>query len=122
MKNKNMLSKLLASVLCVSLAAGTVLSVGAQSVQAEDFAQKISDRFQNVEMDYKPEARWWLAEGSHTDQTLIESIHELYDSGFGALEFVTLDESAYLDDATYAWGSEEWIHDSHLIVEECTKL
>ena len=82
----------------------------------------MSDRFVDPGMDYKPEIRWWLTEGSHTDQTLIESIHELYDAGFGAVEFVTLDESAYLDDATYVWGSEEWIHDSHLIVEECTKL
>lgn len=122
MKKQKVLSKLLTSVVCLALAAGTILSVGAQSKQPQDFAQTISSRFKNVEMDYKPEARWWLAEGSHTDQTLIESIHELYDSGFGALEFVTLDESVYLDDATYAWGSEEWIHDSHLIVEECTKL
>ena len=32
------------------------------------------------------------------------------------------DESAYLDDATYAWGSPEWVHDSKLIIEECQKL
>ena len=124
MKRRNsMWRKMLAGLLCLSMAAGTLAtSVSAQDVSEPSFAQKISDRFADPEMDYKVETRWWLAEGSHTDETLIESIHELYDAGIGAVEFVTLDESKYLDDATYAWGSEEWIHDSHLIVEECTKL
>ena len=78
--------------------------------------------FQNPDKNDKPSIRWWLAEGSHTDETLKESIQEIYNDGYGAVEFVTLDESAYLDDARYAWGSEEWVHDSQLIVEECTKL
>ena len=36
-------------------------------------------------MTHKLYARWWMAEGSHTDQTIIESVHELYDAGFGEL-------------------------------------
>ena len=46
----------------------------------------------------------WLEEGSHTDETLRESVQELYDDGYGGIEFVTLDESQYLDKETYAWG------------------
>lgn len=124
MKQKR-ISKLVALALCLAMASTTIVSSAAAadaSGEAGTFQQKMNGRFSSAEMEYRPEARWWLAEGSHTDETLIESIHELYDNGFGAVEFVTLDESNYLDDARYAWGSEEWVHDSHLIVEECTKL
>lgn len=89
---------------------------------ADDFAAKMEEAYKNVEMKYRPYARWWLAEGLHTDTTLKEAIKDLYDTGYGGLEIVTLDESAYLDDATYAWGSPEWIHDTQLIVSECQKL
>jgi hypothetical protein len=39
-------------------------------------------------IEYRPELRWWLAEGLHTDTTLrfeIESAHRL---GFGGMEFL----------------------------------
>ena len=84
-----------------------------------DFAAETEAAFKEPEMKYRPYARWWLAEGSHTDETLRESIRELYEAGYGGVEFVTLDESRYLDSATYAWGSPEWIHDTHIIIEEC---
>lgn len=87
-----------------------------------NFEQLMEQSFKEPEMKHRPYARWWLAEGSHTDQTLKDSIKELYDAGFGGVEFVTLDESKYLDDEDYAWGSEEWIHDSKLIIEECHRL
>ena len=124
MKKNNKMKRLLAAVVCISVLAASITTVGAVSSQKESanpFIQKMDSLFQDPGMEYRPEARWWLAEGSHTDETLKESIKELYDNGFGAVEFVTLDESAYLDDARYAWGSEEWIHDSHLIMEECNK-
>ena len=88
----------------------------------DDFRAQAEAVFAEPEMKYRPYARWWLAEGSHTDETLIESIHELYDAGYGGVEFVTLDESRYLDSASYAWGSPEWIHDTRVIIEECQKL
>ena len=114
--------KILAAVLCTSMLVSTA-TVFASAKNAEpDFASQIESRFENPSMEQRPAARWWMAEGLHTDETIRESIRELYDYGFGAVEFVTLDESEYLDDATYAWGSEEWIHDSQLVVEECTKL
>lgn len=124
MKKNNKMKRLLAAVVCISVLAASVTTVGAVSIQsksANPFIQKMDSLFKDPGMEYRPEARWWLAEGSHTDETLKESIKELYDDGFGAVEFVTLDESAYLDDARYAWGSEEWVHDSHLILEECNK-
>ncbi|MCI8497126.1 MAG: LPXTG cell wall anchor domain-containing protein [Clostridiales bacterium] len=121
MKTRSILKKVLAAVLCATMLTCAAGLPASAEGEGSDFANKIEDRFADPSMTERPGARWWLAEGSHTDQTIRESIKELYDYGFGSLEFVTLDESAYLDDATYAWGSEEWIHDSHLIMEECNR-
>ena len=113
---RKLIALMLAAVFCL----GLVPAVFAEN--PGDFAALTEAAFAEPEMRCRPYARWWLAEGSHTDETLIESIHELYDAGYGGVEFVTLDESRYLDNATYAWGSPEWIHDTHVIIEECRKL
>ena len=88
----------------------------------DDFAAQLAADYDQPEMQYRPYARWWLAEGSHTDETLKESVQELYEEGYGGIEFVTLDESQYLDSETYSWGSPEWIHDTKVIIEECNRL
>ena len=118
MKNKKRFS----AAICAAVLFVTAVSPVHAEEEADPFLTGIQAAYAEPEMQYRPYARWWLAEGSHTDETLIESIHELYDAGYGGVEFVTLDESQYLDDATYAWGSPEWIHDSHVIIEECQKL
>ena len=114
------MKKAIALLLLVALCLFMLPAVFAEEMT--DFASMMEAEFAEPEMQYRPYARWWLAEGSHTDETLRESIRELYDAGYGGVEFVTLDESRFLDDATYAWGSPEWIHDTHVIVEECQKL
>lgn len=119
---KQLFVVLQSSALIVAVTATGVCADVQTFADSDSFKEYLHSVYDNPDMEYRPEIRWWLAEGSHTDETLLESIQEIYDAGFGAIEFVTLDESAYLDDATYAWGSEEWIHDSHLIVEKCTEL
>lgn len=42
-----------------------------------------------------------------------------YESGVGAVEFATLE--AGVDAERYSWGSDEWINDSHKVIEEATK-
>ena len=37
---------------------------------------------------YRPDVRWWLAEGMHTDQTLKNEMRMLDDMGMGAIEFL----------------------------------
>jgi hypothetical protein len=71
-------------------------------------------------IEYWPEVRWWLAEGFHTDETLKKDIQMLFDSGFGAAEFLAMDEPG-ADSSRYGWGSEEWVHDSQLIIKETTE-
>ena len=115
MKKRQVLALLLASVMSMSLA----FPISTFAADTE-FAESMETKFAEPEMKNRPYARWWLAEGSHTDETLRESVKELYDEGFGGVEFVTLtSEAEFLDDATYGWGSPEWIHDTKVIIEEC---
>lgn len=72
------------------------------------------------DIQYWPEVRWWLAEGMHTDVTLKKDISELHDAGFGAVEFLAMEEPG-ADSKLYGWGSEEWVHDTHTIVDETTQ-
>ena len=75
---------------------------------------------QRPAMQYRPEVRWWLAEGFHTDETLKKEVNSLYETGFGAAEFLAMEEPG-ADSRLYGWGSEEWVHDTHTLVEETTK-
>lgn len=121
MKKRN---RIAASMVSAVLTASMLLSSQALVALADEegFAETIEAMYQEPEMKHRPYARWWLAEGSHTDETLKESIKELYDAGYGGVEFVTLtSEAEFLDDETYGWGSPEWIHDSKLIISECAK-
>ena len=70
-------------------------------------------------IEYRPEQRWWLAEGLHTDETLRREIDAAHRLGFGGMEFLAMDEQA-IDHARYGWGAEEWVHDSAIVVEETT--
>src|SRR3954464_15161509 len=71
-------------------------------------------------IEYRPELRWWLAEGLHTDETLRFEIDTAHRLGFGGMEFLAMDETA-IDHARYGWGAEEWVHDSQIVVEETTR-
>jgi hypothetical protein len=71
-------------------------------------------------IEFRPEVRWWLAEGLHTDETLIREIDTAHRLGFGGMEFLAMDEEK-VDHARYGWGSEEWVHDSQVVVEQTTR-
>ena len=74
----------------------------------------------NPEKKYWPDVRWWLAEGLHTDETLKYEVDLLDKSGFGAIEFLAMEDPG-ADSSLYGWGSEEWVHDSRTLVDETTK-
>ncbi|WP_194928680.1 glycosyl hydrolase [Pseudactinotalea sp. HY158] len=76
--------------------------------------------YDEIEAEYRPDVRWWLAEGLNTDETLRKNVQEIADSGFGAAEILAMpDEGA--DSSIYGWGSDEWNSDQRLVVEETTK-
>lgn len=77
-------------------------------------------QFQKPDIQYRPDIRWWLAEGFHTDKTLKEEIESLHTAGFGGVEFLAMQEPG-ADSSLYGWGSEEWVHDSHTVVAETTR-
>ncbi len=78
------------------------------------------EQLKNPDLQYRPDVRWWLAEGFHTDETLKKEIKDLFESGFGAVEFLAMEEPG-ADHSIYGWGAEEWIHDSDLVVSETAK-
>lgn len=82
----------------------------------DDFARDIC----TPGIEFRPELRWWLAEGLHTDETLHHEIETAHGFGFGGMEFLAMDEEG-IDHARYGWGSEEWVHDSLVVVEQTTK-
>jgi len=77
------------------------------------------DAIAHPPIEYRPELRWWLAEGLHTDATLRGEIETAHGLGFGGMEFLAMDEGD-IDHARYGWGSEEWVHDSAIVVAETT--
>ena len=60
-------------------------------------------QLQNPDLQYRPDVRWWLAEGFHTDETLKKEIKDLFESGFGAVEFLAMEEMG-ADHALYGWA------------------
>jgi len=85
-------------------------------VSIDDLARSIAE----PAIEFRPELRWWLAEGLHTDETLRHEIDSAYRLGFGGMEFLAMDEEA-IDHSRYGWGAEEWVHDSQIVVEETTR-
>ncbi|GAA3614585.1 glycosyl hydrolase [Microlunatus ginsengisoli] len=85
-------------------------------MSVDDLAQLIAE----PAIEFRPEVRWWLAEGLHTDETLRHEIDTAHRLGFGGMEFLAMDEEA-IDHSRYGWGAEEWVHDSQIVVEETTK-
>jgi hypothetical protein len=82
----------------------------------DDFRREIAE----PAIEFRPELRWWLAEGLHSDATLRREIDDAHRLGFGGMECLAMDEGA-IDHARYGWGSEEWVHDSQVVVEETTR-
>jgi hypothetical protein len=85
-------------------------------VSLDSFRTEVAD----PAIEFRPELRWWLAEGLHTDATLRREVADAHRLGFGGMEFLAMDEGD-IDHARYGWGAEEWVHDSHVVVEETTK-
>lgn len=113
--------KLLSLALCLALALSACLGGMALAEETDaGFAGTLQAMYADPEVEYRPELRWWMAEGSHTDETLLEDIDGMAEDGFGAVEFLAM--SVYgSNSSTYGWGSEEWVNDTALIVREATE-
>lgn len=119
------MKKLLIKAVCLTLALLLCLSLlpSVLAVETEDdFFDGIEETFaaENLLMEDRPQVRWWLDEGYHTDETLRESIEQLYELGYGGVEILCLNDSS-VDNFLYGWGTEEWKHDLLVVAEECGK-
>lgn len=137
MKKKRLLALLLMGTVAVTTVAAP-LTAGASELTADTgFVTKLHDIFDNPDSEYWPSTRWWLAEGLHTDETIKAGVKELHDMGINSIEIVCMNEPNVDNDVAsptnqetgepisskllYGWGSEEWRHDTELIIEEATK-
>lgn len=86
------------------------------------FAESIEEKFstENLAMEDRPQVRWWLDSGYHTEETLRQAVQELYEQGYGGVEILCLDNSS-LDNSVYGWGTEEWYEDLLVIADELGK-
>lgn len=78
------------------------------------------DRLLMPNDDDKPEIRWWLAGGSHTDDTLLESLEEIKRMGFAGIEILTMAEKA-IDGQKFGWDSCAWRLSTELLLEKATE-
>ncbi|MCL2165306.1 MAG: hypothetical protein FWH55_13195, partial [Oscillospiraceae bacterium] len=140
---KRILSFLLLASLVLSLSVG-VIPIGATAADSNtEFNSGPIDQFiaaqkallDEPDIEYWPATRWWLAEGMHTDQTLINAVKEIHDMGIGLIEILCRDAGVRLPEDLdqniwpagttaaniYSWGSEEWEHDTKLLIQEATK-
>ncbi|MBQ8162641.1 MAG: hypothetical protein IJ083_18090 [Clostridia bacterium] len=114
---KRILSLLLAVLMMASAASALAESTPA----ADRFADSLAARYLAPDIVYRTEVRWWMAEGAHTDETLLEEVQAIYDAGFRGIELCQLDVNS-LDAKTYGYGSEQWDHDFHLVLNKCLEL
>lgn len=107
------------AALVVPLCAVSMSAFGVET-DSGNFVQRMEEKFGEIEKQYRPEVRWWLAEGLNTDDTIKKNIQEIDDSGFGAVEILAMPEAGAPSEI-YGWGSEEWTSDSRLVISEATK-
>jgi len=86
-----------------------------------DFYYELVEDYGDSDIEYRTEVRWWLAEGGHTDETLLEEVQAMYDAGFRGVELCQLNVSG-MDETQWGLGSEQWNHDFHVVVNRALDL
>lgn len=109
----------------MALAATTVIPISITAQKGNnansDFHSKLITNYTNPDIEYKTEVRWWMASGLHTDETLEEEIQAMYDAGFRGFELCQLNDSN-VNAKDYGYGSEQWNHDFHLVMNKALDL
>jgi hypothetical protein len=135
MAMRRLTALLLVLVLAFSITGAEFAQDAGAAESGNPFIDRIHAVFDEPGMKYRPGTRWWMAEGLHTDETIVKTVKELHDMGIGLIEFVCRQGGARIPedlDTTrwpnveraeniYSWGSEEWRHDSTLAIQEATK-
>ena len=51
-----------------------------------DFYYELVENYADSDIEHRTEVRWWMCEGGHTDETLLEELQAMYDAGFRGVE------------------------------------
>ena len=105
---------LLAAVLIVSCA-------GITAAEEDELVSRLEALYTAPDRAYATEVRWWMAEGAHTDETLLEEVQAIYDAGFRGMELCEQVDPAVAD-TDYGYGSDQWDHDLKLVLNKALDL
>ena len=112
----------MAVLAAVSMLSSLAAGLPAAKVEAGyNFQYDLSTRYATSDIEERTEVRWWMAEGGHTDETLEEEVQAMYDAGFRGVELCQLSLNN-LDATTYGYGSEQWNHDFHVVLNKALDL
>lgn len=111
------MKRLMALALCMMLA----LSATPIRAERSTFAADLESRYVDPVLSFGTEVRWWMAEGAHTDETLLEEVQAMYDAGFRGMELCEQVEES-ISDADYGYGSDQWDHDLKLVLNKALDL
>ena len=121
------MKRLFALTLVLCLVLSMVPAVAAEEAAVanlnanSDFYYELVEDYADSDIEHRTEVRWWMAEGGHTDQTLEEEVQAMYDAGFRGVELCQLNVGG-MDAAVWGYGSEQWNHDFHVVVNKCMDL
>ncbi|WP_211220916.1 glycosyl hydrolase [Nocardioides insulae] len=85
------------------------------------FGEQLENKYVDPDRVFSTDVRWWIGDASHTDETLLQQIQQLYDAGFRGVELCMQDDSAAPDE-TYAYGSAMWTHKWNLMMNKLLDL
>ncbi len=109
-------------LICLLLSCLLAFSLVPHSALAQDgFAAALEAEFVKPGLPYGTEVRWWMAEGAHTDETLLEEVQAIYDAGFRGMELCEQVDTS-VSDADYGYGSDQWDHDLKLVLDKALDL
>ena len=106
------------AMLCATAIIGSSLAGSFSAAQAAEnnFYDELCEKYNDIEIVNKTEVRWWMAAGTHTDETIKAELKAMYDAGFSGVELCQLADST-LDESVYGYGGEQWEHDVKLILD-----
>ena len=119
MKKRN--TAILATFLTMSMIAPFSVNAQAEDTSKSEFASLLESKYKDPDRVYSSDVRWWLGSASATDETLLEEIQTLYDSGFRGVE-LCMQSDGVAPDEDYAYGSEMWSHKWKLMMNKLLDL